>query len=156
MAANVFNTRLAQTNWIPKTYFDAKLSSLNRKITSNKTKHLHIENESKKLKIFDWSYFIGKSYFEEDGTQNNLVFLPMCRYFKRIAGVRNGKYVYSWQSKGLSDERINSITASNYSVTPFLDYYGTKTRVEFSGSCLKQGKITYTHGKVLNIYTVYE
>ena len=138
MVANVFNTRLVQTNWIPKTYFDVKLSSLNRKITSNKTKHLHVENEYKKLKIFDSSYFIGKSYFEEDGTQNNLVFLSMYRYFKRIAGVRNGKYVYYWQSKGLSDERINSITASNYSVTPFLDYYGTKTRVEFSGSCLKQ------------------
>ena len=74
MAANVFNTRLAQTNWIPKIYFDAKLSSLNRKITSNKTKHLHVENELKKLKIFDSSYFIGKSYFEEDGTQNYLVF----------------------------------------------------------------------------------
>ena len=154
MVANVFNTRLVQTNWIPKTYFDVKLSSLNRKITSNKTKHLHVENELKKLKIFDSSYFIGKSYFEEDGTQNNLVFLPMYRYFKRIAGVRNGKYVYYWQSKGLSDERINSITASNYSVTPFLDYYGTKTRVEFSGSCLKQDKITYTHGKVVNIKSI--
>ena len=154
MAANVFNTRLAQTNWIPKTYFDAKLSSRNRKITSNKTKHLHVENELKKLKIFDSSYFIGKSHFEEDGTQNYLVFQPMYKYFKQIAGVGNGNYY--WQSKGLSDERINSITASNYSVTPFLDYYGTKTRVEFSGSCLKQDKITYTHGKVVNIYIVYE
>ena len=44
----------------------------------------------------------------------------------------------------------------SYSVTPSLDYYGTKTRVEFSGSCLKQDKITYTHGKVVNIYIVYE
>ena len=61
----------------------------------------------------------------------------MYRYFKRIAGVFNDNYIHYWQSKGLSDERINSITASNYSVSPFLDYYGTKTRVEFSGSCLK-------------------
>ena len=44
----------------------------------------------------------------------------------------------------------------SYSVTPSLDYYGTKTRVEFSGSCLKQDKITYTHGKVVNIYIVYK
>ena len=56
----------------------------------------------------------------------------------------------------MSDERINSITASNYSVTPFLDYYGTKTRVEFSGRCLKQDKITNTHGKVVNISIVCE
>ena len=110
----------------------------------------------KKLKTFDSSYFIGKSHFEEDGTQNYLVFQPMYRYFKIIAGVGNGSYIYYWQSKGLSDERINSITASNYSVTPFLDYYGTKTRVEFSGSCLKQDKVTFNHGKIVNIYIVYE
>ena len=30
-----------------------------------------------------------------------------------------------------------------------------KTRGEFSGSCLKQDKITYTHGKLVNIYIVY-
>ena len=52
-----------------KTDFDAKLSSLNRKITSNKSKHLLVDNELKKLKTFDSSYFIGKSYFEEDRTQ---------------------------------------------------------------------------------------
>ena len=46
---------------------DATLSSLNRKITSNKTKHLLVENELKKLKTFDSSYFIGERHFEEDG-----------------------------------------------------------------------------------------
>ena len=39
LAANVFNARLAQANLITKTDFDAKLSSLNIKFTSNKTKH---------------------------------------------------------------------------------------------------------------------
>ena len=47
MAANVFNARLAQANVITKTDFDAKLSGLNKKITSNKTKHLLVENELK-------------------------------------------------------------------------------------------------------------
>ena len=36
LAANLFNTRLAQVNLITKTYFGAKLSSLNRKVTVNK------------------------------------------------------------------------------------------------------------------------
>ena len=58
--------------------------SLNRKITQNKTKHLLVENELNKLKTFDSGYFIGKSHFGEDGTQNYLVFQPMCRYFKMI------------------------------------------------------------------------
>ena len=80
----------------------------------------------------------------------------MYRYFKRIAGVGNSIYIYYWESKGLSDEGNNSITASNYSVTPFLDYFGTKTRVEFSRSCLKQDKVTFNYGKTVNIYIVYE
>ena len=37
LAVNVFNARLAQANLMIKTDFDAKLSSLNRKITANKT-----------------------------------------------------------------------------------------------------------------------
>ena len=35
-------------------------------------------------------------------------------------------------------------------------YLGNKTRVEFNGSCLKQNKITQDHGKIVNIYIVYE
>ena len=63
LAADVFNVRLAQANLISKTDFDAKLSSLNRKVTQNKTKHLLVKNDLKKLKTFDSSYFIGKSHF---------------------------------------------------------------------------------------------
>ena len=80
----------------------------------------------------------------------------MYRYFKRIADAGNGDYIYYWQSKGLSDERINSIKTPNYIITPKLNYYGTKTRVEFNGSCLKQDKVTFNHGKIVNIYIVYE
>ena len=107
----------------------------------------------KKLKTFDSSYFIGKSYFEEDGTQNYLVFQPISRYFKIII---NTDYVSSWKSKGLSDESITPPTTSGNSLNPALSYYGTKIRLKFTGSCLKQDKITYTHGKTVNIYTVYE
>ena len=40
LAAAVFNARLAQANLTTKTDFDAELSSLNRKVTSNKSKRL--------------------------------------------------------------------------------------------------------------------
>ena len=111
----------------------------------------------KKLTTFDSSYFVGKSHFEEDGTQHYLVFQLIEIYFKKIACVSNGSYVYYiyyWQSKGLSDEKINSIKTSNLIITPNLDYYGTKRRVEFIESCLKQDKITFNHGKVVNIYII--
>ena len=82
LAADVFNARIAQANQITKTDFDAKLSRLNRKITTNKLKYLLVENELNNLKTFDSSYFIGKSHFDEDSTQNYLVFQPIVRYFK--------------------------------------------------------------------------
>ena len=78
----------------------------------------------------------------------------MYRYFKRIAG--SGDYIYFWKSKGLSDEKLDSVTASNHKITPELSFYGTKTRVEFSESCLKQDRVTYNYGKIVNIYIVYE
>ena len=98
---------------ITKTDFDVKLSSLNKNIIANKTKRLLVENELNKLKTFDSSYFIGKSHFEEDGTQNYLVFQPINRYFKVIA---NTDYVSSWKSKELSAETIKSPTISDNSL----------------------------------------
>ena len=52
LAASVFNARLAQANLLTKTDFDAKLLSLNRKITTNKTKQLLVENKLKEIKNF--------------------------------------------------------------------------------------------------------
>ena len=92
LAVDIFNARIAQANLITKTDFDAKLSSLNRKITQNKSKHLLVENELNKLKTFDSSYFNAKSYFEEDGRPNYLIFQPIYRYFNTI----NSGYVLSW------------------------------------------------------------
>ena len=109
-----------------------------------------------KLKTFDSIYFKGKSHFEEDGTQNCLVFPPIKRYFKVIAGVGNGRYIYYWKSK-LSDETINSIKTSDYGITPYLSYYDTnKIRVKFDGGCLKQDQGSLLHGGIVNIYIVYE
>ena len=137
---------------ITKTIFDNTVSRLDKKIVENKTKNKSIENELKKLKTFDLSYFIGKSHFEEDGAQNCLVFQPIRRYFKI-----NGKYISSWKSKGLSDETITPYATSDNSLTPLIDYYGSKVRVKFNKGCLKQSNnLTYDYGSRVNIYIVYE
>ena len=100
------------------------------------------------------SYFIGKSYFEEDGTQNYLAFQPIFRYFKIIA---NKKFISSWKSKGLSDQTIRPYATSDNSLTPLIDYYGSKIRVKFNKICLKQpNKPTYSYGTRGNIYILYE
>ena len=80
----------------------------------------------------------------------------MGKYFRlnSVAGVVDR--VLSWQSKGLSNEIIKPHTTYNNSLNPKLNYYGTKTRVKFIRSCLKQSRISYSHKKVVNIYIVYE
>ena len=63
LAAGIFNARLAQANLVSKADFDNKVSSLDSKIATNKTKNESIENKLKNLKTFDSSYFIGKRQF---------------------------------------------------------------------------------------------
>ena len=70
--------------------------------------------------------------------------------------ITNTDYISSWKYKGLFNESIKPPTTSDNSLNPALNYYGTKTRVRFTGSCLKQSKISYDHEKVANIYIVYE
>ena len=120
------------------------MSSLNKKVTSNKTKHLLAENELNKLKTFDSSYFIDKSQFEEDGTQNYLVFQLIIRYFKVNATTKTD-YVSPWKYKGLSAESIKPPTTSDDSLTPTLNYYDDfKVRVKLTRSFLKQPKFTHS------------
>ena len=56
----------------------------------------------------------------------------MCKYLK-TSGSSN--YVLSWTSKGLSNESIKPPSATNYFLTPTLNYWGLKTRIKFHGSC---------------------
>ena len=62
----------------------------------------------------------------------------------------------SWRSKGISNESIKPHATSNNSLNPRLSYNDTKIKVQFTGSCLKQPKFTFTHKKVVNIYIVCE
>ena len=49
LAAGVFTARLAQANFVPKTDFDTKLQELSKRITTNKSKHLLVETQLKKI-----------------------------------------------------------------------------------------------------------
>ena len=95
--------------------------------------------------------FRGRSHFEEDGTQNYLVFQLIYRYYKKVV---NFDYILEWKSKGVSDESIKSPSAPHNFLNASVKHLCTKTRVRFSGSCFKHDKTTYTHGKAVNIYIV--
>ena len=99
LTAENFSARLAQGNLETKTDFDDKLKNLKiKKINLNKTKLI------KKLETFDSIYFRGKSHFEDDGTQNYLVFQTAYRYFKTVSN--DYANMLSLKPKGLSDESI--------------------------------------------------
>ena len=121
-----FDSKLAQVNVITKWKFYGKV--------------IEVENNIKKLRTSDLSYFRGKNYFDEDGKENYLVFLPKSRYFRLIA---NTKHISSWKSKELSDETITPYAASDNSLTLWIDSYDTKTRLHFNKSCLKQPNFGY-------------
>ena len=132
-----YNTRVAET----------ELSSIDGKITKNKNE---LEDRSIDIILF----YLGSLMFDgNDGYQFYLIFQPVYKYFKTIT---NTDYISSWKSKGLSEESIKPPTTSDNSLTPALRYYNYNTSVKFTGSCLEQSKITYTHKKVLNIYIFYE
>ena len=84
------------------------------------------------------------------------MFFPLRKYFKLNSVVDAADYALSWQSKGLFNKSIKPPTTTNNSLTPELNYYGTKTKIKFTGSCLKQSNHIFTHKKVVNIYIVYE
>ena len=78
----------------------------------------------------------------------------MYKYLKLLDNDNN--YISSWESKRLSNGKISSSMTSNYSLAPKLVYRNARMKVEFTGIFLKQGKVTYTHGGIINIYIVYK
>ena len=66
LATDAFNARPLQANLVKNINFDNKLSDLNRKIVSNKTRHIHRV----------------KNYFHEDGNQNDYISQPISKYLK--------------------------------------------------------------------------
>ena len=72
-----FQARLKQANLVTKTDFNNKLTSCNRQITSNKTKHLEVQKKLNSLITNDYNFFLGKSYFtSNDESQNKFVYQP--------------------------------------------------------------------------------
>ena len=138
MTVENFAARLAQANlatksdsanFVDKTDFDEKMRNLNKKITSNKTKHLVVENEFKELQIFDSNLFNGQSYFNNDGTQIFLIFQPI---YKTISPYK-----------------------ANKTLSPKLIWMSnSKIRLRFKGSCLKQDKASFTSNNVVNLHIV--
>ena len=62
------------------------------------------------------------------------------------------KYVLSWKSTGLSDEKLKSIGDD---FLPELWYDKERTYLNFRKDALAQEKISYTHDHIVNLYIIY-
>ena len=76
-----------------------------------------------------------------------MMVLKIIQYFRQHIDISKRLVVLSWRSRGLYyDESVKPPSTTNNILNSLLDYVGTKTRVEFKGSCLKQDKISFDHG----------
>ena len=82
--------------------------------------------------------------------QNYFVFQAMYKYFKKVIDSTDNIH-----SKGLSHGKINApVTSSSNDQAPILEYRGAGIRLKFKGDHLRQNKVAYNHGKIVNIYIV--
>ena len=58
LTAENFATRLTQVNLVSKTEFSNKLTNYNKRITSNKTKHLEVQKKLNSLITKDYNFFL--------------------------------------------------------------------------------------------------
>ena len=72
-----FASRLKQANLVNKANFDNKLTSFNKRITSNKAKNLEVPKKLNTLITKDYNFFLGRICFtSNDESQNTFVYQP--------------------------------------------------------------------------------
>ena len=118
-----------------KTDFNDKLNNLNKKITSNETKHVIIENEFKRLTTFDSSLFIGQGYFNNDGVE---LYVTLQLLYYTLKGLGDSEKVLSRKSKSLSGEKLTTSTSNdNILSLTIKGYENLNFCLIFTRSCLK-------------------
>ena len=100
------------------------------------------------------SYFRGKNYFDADGTQNYLVFQVVYKYFEDADASKTiiKFYANSWKLKGLSDEKISSVSGFK---RPFIEHTNARIKLKFDEIILIQ-KLSTSLGLIVNYYIVYK
>ena len=99
------------------------------------------------------SYLRGKNYFDgSDGTQNYLVFQGVYKYFEDVDVSKTliKFYANSWISKGIPNEKINSVTGFR---RPCIKYTNARIKLKFDKSILRQ-KSSTSLGLIANSYIV--
>ena len=96
----------------------------------------------------------GRRYFDNDGSQNYLVFQPIYIIFTRSDS--DTKTIIPLKSRGLSSEIIKLPTKSdNIPASKLKRVHNSKIAIKFDGGCLKQGNETSSPKNMINLFIVY-
>ena len=135
---------------------DDELLNLNKKITSNKSKLLLVENELNELSekgttkdlTNKYSIFTGAKNFSSGVLQNYLVFISFNKYIKFLHKTQE---ISLRKSKGMSEESIKNPPGSDNNFSPSLVNPCPLPDLKFNRHCLINNNISVFR-KVINRY----
>ena len=125
---------------------DNKLKYLNKNVTSNKTKHVLVENElnelSEKVKAIStkgltkdlinrYKILNDAKYFYSGIFQNYLLFVPAKKYIKYFSSTTR---ITLWKSNGMSEENTENVTKSDSSFAPTFGDHHVLPGITFNGN----------------------
>ena len=93
----------------------------------------------------EFYYYNQQSYF---------LFEPKSKSF-----TKNGEAIHAWISTGIYNDSSNTDLFSVYNSnnnSPTLLNKNNRSGVTFNGNYMNQNKLGYVHGKIVNLYIVYE
>ena len=135
-----------------KTVFDNKLTSFNRRITSNKTKHLEVLKKLNSLKTKDYNFFLGTIYFtSNDGSRSTLVYQPILDALE-LKKDKGTEYVLSWKSNGVFNSKLKPLYIAFLNNIKLSEYI---TGIKFDKDPLAVEQNNYLT-KIVNVYIVYD
>ena len=95
------------------------------------------------------SFYWSKLLFQWWST-SYLIFQTLCYTLKRLSDTEKD---VSWKSKGLSTEKLSTLTTSDNIPSPSINAYrDSNFCLSFKGSCLKQKNATFTPPNRINFF----
>ena len=169
LTAENFTARLKQANlttksdiasFVKKTDFDDQLKNLNKNVVSDKSKHLLVKSEFKKLQdkigklqTFGLSLFISQNNFLNDRAQLYLIF-QLLYYNLEILG--DTEKDVSLKSDGFSAKKFTTLTTTDNIPSRSIKWYrNSNFCLVLKGSWLKQKKTAYDALNRVDLF-VYE
>ena len=153
LTAENFEARLKQADLVNKTDIDNNVTSFNRRITSNKTKHLEVQKKLNSLIIKDYNFLFAIIYFtSNDGSQNTFVYQPTLDALE-LKKDKGTDYVLSWKSNGVFNSKLKPLYTTFLNSIKLSEEY--RIGIKFDKDPLALEENNYLT-KIVNVYIVYD